>query len=225
MILPRTVCSSSKRCSASARRAGSRASWLTPGTRVTQRCRPMTWTVAAAMPTPAIQRPSVPSDQTSQEQPGWSHQCGTDDQHEEPGDDGALVLAKEGEDLRGRLLQDLRVLEDGTEDRESGDGEHGRESECGAGEAGGAPGDGSSADEVGAHGAPPVAVGVGRAGLMGQAVAGTARRARYHARVVSSASSSGGRGDAERGAELGVVDDPGVGELVERVQVLPHRRA
>src|SRR6185437_16368124 len=34
-----------------------------------------------------------------------------------------------------------------------------------------------------------------------------------------------GRGDVpERGAELAVVHDPGVGELVERVEVFTHRR-
>ena len=37
--------------------------------------------------------------------------------------DGALVLAEQGEDVGGRLLEDLRVLEDRAEDGEPGDGE------------------------------------------------------------------------------------------------------
>ena len=42
--------------------------------------------------------------------------------------------------------------------------------------------------------------------------------------MVASASSSGRGVVAEGGAELAVVDDPRVGELVERVEVLAHRR-
>ena len=51
-----------------------------------------------------------------------------------------------------------------------------------------------------------------------------AGEARYQSRVVARASVERGRLIAEGGAELAVVDDPRLGELVEGVQVLAHRR-
>ena len=110
----------------------------------------------------------------------------------------------------GRLLQDLRVLEDRAEDGEPRDREEGRQSEGGASEPGVARvGDASSGDALGAHDVVSCRVAVtGRGGAVPRerGVEGLVER---------------GGGDTERGAEAGVVDDPAIRELVEGVQVLP----
>ena len=88
-----------------------------PGTRVTQRCRPTTWTVAAATPTTGDPAAEAAAGEPAEPDAGRRHQGGADDQDDEPGHHRALVLAEQGEDVGGRLLEDLRVLEDRAERR------------------------------------------------------------------------------------------------------------
>ena len=84
-MVPSQVWSSSKVWWASAVRPGSVASSLMPGTNRTQRERPMTWTVAAAMPMTGDPPAEPAAGDAAEEDAGRGEQGGADDEHEEPG--------------------------------------------------------------------------------------------------------------------------------------------
>ena len=211
MALPSTVCQSSKRCSAAGAAAGSSASSLMPGTRVTQRCRPTTWTVAAATPTTGDPAAEGAAGQPTEPDTGRRHQRGADDEDAEPAHHRALLCSRKSARMSpvgsSRICGYAKTEPSAVKPamaRSGGEGERGRRR------------GGRWSVEVRWSWMAPW--------WSGWSVARTAARSRYHASVVASASSRGVARSPKRGAELAVVDDPRVGELVERVQVLAHLR-
>jgi len=62
------------------------------------------------MPTPAIQRPSVPPAIPTQQDADRREQRRTDHQHEKPSGDGTLVFSERFEDVVGGFLENLGVV-------------------------------------------------------------------------------------------------------------------
>src|SRR4029450_9339767 len=141
-MVPSQVWTSSKLRWASAVRDGSVAAWLMEGAGRTQREGPLTWRGRGAggeRKHPAGETDHLDgggdhadagdpaatgaAGEAAEEDAGRGEQGRADHQDGEPGHDRPLVGAVEGEDVGGRFLEDLRVLEERAEGGEPGDGQ------------------------------------------------------------------------------------------------------
>ena len=181
-----------------------------PGTSVTQRCSPTTWTVAAAMPTPAIQRPRVPPARRPSQMPAGANRAAltTSTRNHVITEPWCSRNRARMSEVGSSRICGYSKTEPSTVNPAMARAD--ARARAAAGAAGGGAVDG-------VHGGAPSMRGSRSVGGYGGGVA--VPRESGGERLVE----RGGE-VAEGGPELAVVDDPRVGELVERVQVLAHLR-